>query len=693
MQIYDGRKYFYQWDLNQKITSDSFRVGDEIHFVNIKQMTALVVAAYELDGKIVANVPNILLQESYPIIVYRCIANGDAASTIDKCKFGVEKRPKPDDYGYTETELYTIKTAINIALEEAKNSGDFKGDKGDDGVGIAYMTINNDGDLVVTYTNDTFINLGQITGEDGKQGPQGEPGNDGFSPIVSFTDIGNGYKMSVIDANGQKEIQLLNGVNGKDGVDGKDGVSGRDGKDGLTPFVNASNNWQIGDTDTNIKASGQDGKDGISVSKTEINNKGELIITLSDNTVFNLGVVVGEKGDTGNDGISITKTEINDKGELVITFSDNTVSNLGVVAATTAEFYKKDETDTLLNTKADKNKILDYITYEVGYYDDEECIQYNDNEAVITDCSTDISGTYIVPDTIEGYPVTAICNSAFENCTSLTGIVLPNSITYLSYRSFYNCTSLTSIIIPNGVSILSGDAFVNCTSLESVILPDSLTYIGTTVFSRCTKLKSVEIPNGVTAIDDTAFQGCTALTSVYIPVSVTSIAWSFEECSSLKDIYYGGTKEDWNKANMRLWWIEGEEEYNYDTFKDYVTIHYKYGDVPIPTEKTDAANKEYVDEALKSKTDKPKSVAFADSDTITLADNTTYYANSEISSLTVIYPETNFICSLEFNLASQGDITITLPQSKYIGGAPTFANGETWELNIMNGVVVGGLVE
>ena len=111
---------------------------------------------------------------------------------------------------------------------------------------------------------------------------------------------------------------------------------------------------------------------------------------------------------------------------------------------------------------------------------------------------------------------------------------------------------------------------------------------------------------------------------------------------------------------------------------------------------TDLSNyytKPETDDLLSTKADKPQYVMFSDGDTITLADNTTYYANSEISSLTVIYPETNFICSLEFTLVSEGNITIILPESKYIGGTPTFANGETWELNIKNGVVVGGLIE
>ncbi len=100
------------------------------------------------------------------------------------------------------------------------------------------------------------------------------------------------------------------------------------------------------------------------------------------------------------------------------------------------------------------------------------------------------------------------------------------------------------------------------------------------------------------------------------------------------------------------------------------------------------ADKQEIAELLK-----PKKVTFTDGAIITAKDNTSYYADTEISALTIIYPETDFICSFDFTIASAGDVTITLPESKYIGGTPSFANGETWEVNIKNGVVVGGLVE
>ena len=144
MYIVDGRKSFYQWDLNQKITCDGLKIGDEVHLRNARSSTALVVLAYELDGKIVVDVPNILLQASYPITAYRYIYNGTSAYTTKEYTFNVKQRPMPDDYVYVETELYTITTAVNKALEDAKNSGEFDGKNGKEGYtpkkGVDYWT-------------------------------------------------------------------------------------------------------------------------------------------------------------------------------------------------------------------------------------------------------------------------------------------------------------------------------------------------------------------------------------------------------------------------------------------------------------------------------------------------------------------------------------------------------------------------
>ena len=78
--------------------------------------------------------------------------------------------------------------------------------------------------------------------------------------------------------------------------------------------------------------------------------------------------------------------------------------------------------------------------------------------------------------------------------------------------------------------------------------------------------------------------------------------------------------------------------------------------------------------------------------TLALADNTEYRL-TDVTTLTLTYPASgNFECWLRLSFAASGTITVTLPTSSYIGAAPVFANGETWELSIKDGVVCAGKV-
>lgn len=115
------------------LTSTDFKIGDEVHITNSRLPNAMVVKVYEHNGKLVVDVPNILLQTTYPIVAFRYIDDGKSGYTIDKYEFTVNQKPKPDDYVYTETEVWTAEKAVENALQEAKDSGEFKGDKGEPG--------------------------------------------------------------------------------------------------------------------------------------------------------------------------------------------------------------------------------------------------------------------------------------------------------------------------------------------------------------------------------------------------------------------------------------------------------------------------------------------------------------------------------------------------------------------------------
>ena len=166
-----------------------------------------------------------------------------------------------------------------------------KGDRGATGTGISEIYVNEKGELIITLTDNTVHNVGKIVGEDGQ-----------------------------------------NGINGADGQNGKDGEDGKDGTNGID---------------------GQDGKDGRGIYDISLNNAGELIITLSDNTVYNLGIITGADGKDGTDGKDgengkdgtngvdgkdgrgIEKVDLVDE-TLIIYYTDGSVQNVETVIGTPA---------------------------------------------------------------------------------------------------------------------------------------------------------------------------------------------------------------------------------------------------------------------------------------------------------------------------------------------------------------------
>ena len=133
--------------------------------------------------------------------------------------------------------------------------------------------------------------------------------------------------------------------------------------------------------------------------------------------------------------------------------------------------------------------------------------------------------------------VTSIGDAAFKYCSSLTSVTIPSSVTSIGSYAFYNCSSLTSVTIPSSVTSIRSSAFEDCSSLTSVTIPSSVTSIGSYAFAECRSLTSVTIPEGVTSIGDDAFYNCSGLTSVVILEGVTSIGSSaFENCRSLTSV-------------------------------------------------------------------------------------------------------------------------------------------------------------
>ena len=185
--------------------------------------------------------------------------------------------------------------------------------------------------------------------------------------------------------------------------------------------------------------------------------------------------------------------------------------------------------------------------------------------------------TYYIPSSLRSVTLTSgNFLQGFENCSMLTSITIPSSVTSIDKYAFRGCSNLKSITIPDSVTSIGEKAFYNCSNLKSIIIPDSVTSIGDGAFSACSSLTSITLPfvgatmngtnkthfgyifgassysyndddvpislkeviiTGGTSIGGSAFSGCSGLTSITIPDSVTSIGkQAFRDCSSLTSI-------------------------------------------------------------------------------------------------------------------------------------------------------------
>ena len=133
--------------------------------------------------------------------------------------------------------------------------------------------------------------------------------------------------------------------------------------------------------------------------------------------------------------------------------------------------------------------------------------------------------------------VTSIGSYAFQYCSSLQTITIPEGVTRIENYAFQYCSSLQSISIPEGVTKIDSNTFSNCSSLQNITIPSSVTSIGSSAFYNCSSLQSISIPEGVTKIDSNTFNNCSSLQNISIPSSVTSIGSNaFQSCSLLSTI-------------------------------------------------------------------------------------------------------------------------------------------------------------
>ena len=118
--------------------------------------------------------------------------------------------------------------------------------------------------------------------------------------------------------------------------------------------------------------------------------------------------------------------------------------------------------------------------------------------------SNKYSGDVTIPSTVTyngaNYSVTSIGDYAFYDCTGLTSITIPNSVTSIEGGAFSGC----------GIPVYNAHIFAHLPKSYSgkYSIPDGIETIVSGAFSNCSGLTSITIPNSVTSIDNEAFYGC-----------------------------------------------------------------------------------------------------------------------------------------------------------------------------------------
>ena len=383
-----------------------------------------------------------------------------------------------------------------------------------------------------------FIEL--ISGADGKDGVDGVDGKDGKDGV--------------------------DGVDGKDGKDGVDGVDGKDGKDG----INGTNGKDgVNGTDGKDGVNGKDGKDGVGIARIEIDDKGNLIITLTNQTHIDLGNVFTCKHEytewistltptctsSGCDIRSCTKCD-NKEYKFFEALGHNWNEGCNVVEPDCKKLGLK--VFNCADCDATKSEILDKShSYEDDYCTGcgipkptEDFLTFTypstNNNCYRVSIRNRNATKIVIPETYKGLPVTEIADNGFVNCSELESVYIPNSITKIGCHGFTNCPKLKSITIPKSVTTIGYD-FLALNKIETLIVENGNPVFhsaGNCLIETKSKTLLTGCKNSVIPTDGTVIKiGERAffrseISSIIIPESIVQIAdRAFQNCQYLKIVY------------------------------------------------------------------------------------------------------------------------------------------------------------
>lgn len=140
---------------------------------------------------------------------------------------------------------------------------------------------------------------------------------------------------------------------------------------------------------------------------------------------------------------------------------------------------------------------------------------------------------------------------AFKDCKNLTMVTIGNSVTTIGKRTFYGCEKLSDVHLGDNVKVIGDSAFMYC-DVKNINIPDSVESIDDYAFSYCSNLKNIVLGKNIKLIGMKAFDSCYLLSEITIDNKIQTIGWmAFYDCESLKDVYYGGTEDEWDEIDIQ----------------------------------------------------------------------------------------------------------------------------------------------
>lgn len=199
----------------------------------------------------------------------------------------------------------------------------------------------------------------------------------------------------------------------------------------------------------------------------------------------------------------------------------------------------------------------------------------------------------VIPNGVE-----SIGLDAFYNCDDLEEVVFPESLKVIGNSCFTSCDKLKILDFSEGLEAIGEHAFNNCDSIQNLEFPDSLSRIDKYAFASCEKVKNISFPHSLTMIDEGVFSCDIGIEELVIPENITVIgeyafnygdmrtvalpknlttisANAFDCCGKLKEVYYSGTKEEWQaflpKIKANNMYLKGAP---FIYYAGYLTISY-----------------------------------------------------------------------------------------------------------------------